>query len=46
MEIRFPAPAEARHLVVFDMRERRSWSEKIFWEERDWEGRPVIVWGA
>ena len=38
--------AEAGHLVVFDMREGRSWSEKIFREERVWEGTTVTVWGA
>ena len=34
------------HLVVFDMRPGRSWSERIFREEREREGAPVTVWGA
>ena len=38
--------AEAGHLVAFDMREGRSWRERIFREERVWEGATVTVWGA
>ena len=38
--------ADAGHLVVFDMREGVSWSERVFREERDWRGTPVTVWGA
>jgi len=37
---------DAGHLVVFDMRPDRSWSERIFREERDHEGALVTVWGA
>ena len=38
--------AEAGHLVVFDVREGRSWAQRIYREERDWKGTPVTVWGA
>ena len=34
------------HLVVFDMREGRSWEDRIFREERTWDGRRITVWGA
>ena len=38
--------AEAGHLVVFDMRDGRSWREKVYREERMWNGRRIVVWGA
>ena len=38
--------ASAGHLVVFDMREGRSWAERVYRERRDWKGTPVTVWGA
>ena len=38
--------ASAGHLIVFDMREGRSWAEKIYREEREWEGTAVTVWGV
>ena len=38
--------ADGGHLVVFDMREGRSWEDRIFREERSWEGRAITVWGA
>ena len=38
--------ASAGNLVVFDMREGRSWADKIYRERRDWKGTPVTVWGA
>ncbi len=38
--------AEAGHLVVFDMREGRSWAQRIYREERTWRGARVTVWGA
>lgn len=34
------------HLVVFDMRPDRSWAERVFREERDWQGARITVWGA
>ena len=34
------------HLVVFDMRPDRSWAERVFREERDWQGARIMVWGA
>ncbi len=37
---------DAGHLVVFDMRDGRSWEEKVTREERRWEGRTIVVWGA
>ena len=38
--------ADGGHLVVFDMREGRSWEERVFREERAWEGKRITVWGA
>ena len=38
--------ADGGHLVVFDMREGRSWEDRIFREDRSWQGRPITVWGA
>ena len=34
------------HLVVFDMREERSWRERVYREEREPSGRRIVVWGA
>ena len=34
------------HLVVFDMREGRSWAERVFREEQDRRGARITVWGA
>ena len=33
------------HLVVFDTREGRSWGDRLFREECDWEGARITVWG-
>ena len=38
--------ADGGHLVVFDMREGRSWEDRVFRDERAWEGRRITVWGA
>ena len=38
--------ADAGHLVVFDMREGRSWADRVYREERVWNGVPITVWGA
>ena len=38
--------ADAGHLVVFDMREGRTWAEKVYREERQRNGATVTVWGA
>ena len=38
--------ADAGHLVIFDMREGRTWAEKIYREERQRNGMTVTVWGA
>ena len=38
--------ADGGHLVVFDMREGRSWEDRIFREERSWRGWRITVWGA
>ena len=38
--------ADAGHLVVFDMRRERSWADRVFCEERAWEGTGITVWGA
>ena len=33
------------HLVIFDVREGRSWGERIFREDRTHDGRRITVWG-
>ena len=38
--------ADAGHLVVFDMREGRTWEEKVYREERRLNGTIITVWGA
>ena len=38
--------ADAGHLVVFDMREGRSWGERVFREERAYGGKRITVWGT
>ena len=38
--------AAAGHLVVFDLREGKSWADRVYREQRVWKGTPVIVWGA
>ena len=38
--------ADAGHLVVFDMREGRTWAEKVYRKERNRNGTTVTVWGA
>ncbi len=37
--------ADSGHLVVFDMREGRSWEERVFREERTRDGKRITVWG-
>ena len=37
---------DAGHLVVFDLRPGRNWSERIFREERDRRDARITVWGA
>ena len=37
--------ADSGHLVVFDTREGRSWEERVFREEREREGKRIVVWG-
>ena len=34
------------HLVLFDMREGRSWEERVFREEHAHDGQRITVWGA
>ncbi len=41
-----PARTGVGHLVVFDMREGRSWEQRVFREERTHDGRRITVWGA
>ena len=38
--------ADSGHLVLFDMREGRTWTEKIYREERNHEDATITVWGA
>ena len=38
--------ADAGHLVVFDMREGRTWAEKVFRRECAWGGAGITMWGA
>ena len=37
---------EQGHLVVFDMREERSWRERVYRDERERSGKRIVVWGA
>ena len=37
--------ADSGHLVVFDTREGRSWEERVFREERERDGKRIVVWG-
>ncbi|MCP4357374.1 MAG: ATP-binding protein [Chloroflexi bacterium] len=37
--------AEAGHLVIFDRDETRSWDEKIFSREEEYQGTTIKVWG-
>ena len=34
------------HLVIFDMRDGRSWDERVFREEHTHDGKRITVWGA
>ena len=36
--------AEAGHLVVFDLSGGRSWAERVYREQRLWQGTYVTVW--
>ena len=38
--------AAAGHLVVFDLREGRSWTDRVYRERRVWKGTRITVWGA
>ena len=33
------------HLVIFDVREGRTWTERIFREDRAHDGKRITVWG-
>ena len=33
------------NLIVFDKRENVSWDEKVFRQEREYEGKKIVVWG-
>lgn len=37
--------AEAGHLVIFDRSKERSWGEKLFVREEEYQGRIIKVWG-
>jgi hypothetical protein len=37
--------ATEAHLVIFDRRPRRKWSEKIFHRTRSFQKRRIVVWG-
>ena len=34
------------HLMVFDMRDERSWRERVYREEHERSGQRIVVWGA
>ena len=38
--------AESGHLVVFDLREGRTWDERVFRRAPEADGPPVTVWGV
>jgi len=33
------------HLIIFDRRKDVNWDEKIFCEEREYEGKQIVIWG-
>jgi len=37
--------ADQGHLVIFDRRPGKSWDEKIFRKQEEFNGRKIIVWG-
>ncbi|MDE0125954.1 MAG: hypothetical protein OXN97_15390 [Bryobacterales bacterium] len=37
--------AESGYLLVFDMREGRSWEERLFRKDPQPDRRPITVWG-
>ena len=38
--------ADSGHLVIFDMREGRSWEERVFREAHAYRGKRITVWGT
>ncbi len=37
---------DAGHLVVFDLRRGRSWGERLYRKQREWNDSRITVWGA
>jgi hypothetical protein len=37
--------AGAGHLIIFDRRKQRSWEEKLFVREEEYQGTTIKVWG-
>ncbi|MGH9844242.1 MAG: ATP-binding protein, partial [Blastocatellia bacterium] len=37
--------ADEAHLLIFDRRPRRRWSDRIYRRARKHQGRPITVWG-
>ena len=38
--------ASSGHLVVFDMREGKSWADRVYRERRLWQKTPITLWGV
>lgn len=38
--------ADEAHLVVFDRRPRRSWSQRIYRRQEEYQGQAITVWGC
>ena len=34
------------HLIVFDRSKDKSWDEKIFRDEKQYNGKTIVIWGC
>lgn len=37
--------SDVGHLLIFDRKEDKTWDEKVFREEKEYNGKKIIVWG-
>ena len=37
--------ADEGHLVIFDRSPQKSWEEKIYVQQKDYQGHVITVWG-
>ena len=38
--------AESGHLLIFDRTPTKTWEEKIFYQEREYQGKMISIWGC